>query len=60
MSAVEQYLAEHYWTEDDLQREVRADTAKRGPSIDRSATLDSGRGRPRIANTTATHTVATT
>ena len=37
MSALEQYLAEHYWTEDDLQREVRADTAKRGPSIEVSA-----------------------
>ena len=37
MSAVEQYLAEHYWTEDDLQRQVRADTAERGPSIEVSA-----------------------
>jgi predicted O-methyltransferase YrrM len=37
MNAVERYLSEHYWTEDDLHREVRADTAKRGPSIEVSA-----------------------
>jgi len=37
VDALEQYLAERYWTEDDLQREVRADTAKRGPSIEVSA-----------------------
>jgi len=37
MNALERYLSEHYWTEDDLQREVRADTAQRGPSIEVSA-----------------------
>src|SRR4051794_1695407 len=37
MDALEQYLSERYWTEDDLQREVRADTATRGPSIEVSA-----------------------
>ncbi|HZX56956.1 MAG TPA: O-methyltransferase [Ilumatobacteraceae bacterium] len=37
MDALEQYLSERYWAEDDLQREVRADTAKRGPSIEVSA-----------------------
>lgn len=38
---VEAYLAERYWTEDDLQRAIRADTAARGPSIEVSA--ESGR-----------------
>ena len=37
MDALEQYLSERYWSEDDLLREVRADTAKRGPSIQVSA-----------------------
>jgi len=37
VDAVERYLCEHYWSEDDLQREVRADTAARGPSIEVSA-----------------------
>jgi caffeoyl-CoA O-methyltransferase len=34
---LEQYLSERYWSEDDLLREVRADTAQRGPSIQVSA-----------------------
>ena len=33
MEALERYLSERYWSEDDLLREVRADTAARGPSI---------------------------
>ena len=33
MDPLEQYLSERYWSEDDLLREVRADTARRGPSI---------------------------
>jgi predicted O-methyltransferase YrrM len=37
MDALEQYLSERYWSEDDLLREVRADTAQRGPSIQVSA-----------------------
>ena len=37
MSELEQYLAEHYWSEDDLLREVRADIAQRGPQIQVSA-----------------------
>ena len=31
---LERYLSERYWSEDDLLREVRADTAQRGPSIE--------------------------
>ncbi len=38
---VDDYLAEHYWAEDELQRSIRADTAARGPSIEVSA--ESGR-----------------
>jgi predicted O-methyltransferase YrrM len=37
METLEQYLSERYWSEDDVLREVRADTAKRGPSIQVSA-----------------------
>jgi caffeoyl-CoA O-methyltransferase len=37
MDELEQYLAEHYWAEDDLLREVRADIAQRGPLIQVSA-----------------------
>jgi caffeoyl-CoA O-methyltransferase len=37
MIELEQYLAEHYWAEDDLLREVRADIAQRGPQIQVSA-----------------------
>ena len=37
MDALEQYLSERYWSEDDLLRDVRADTAQRGPSIQVSA-----------------------
>jgi caffeoyl-CoA O-methyltransferase len=37
MDALEQYLSEHYWTEDDVLREVRADIAARGPEIQVSA-----------------------
>jgi caffeoyl-CoA O-methyltransferase len=37
MDPLEQYLSERYWSEDDLLREVRADTARRGPSIQVSA-----------------------
>ena len=37
MDALEQYLSEHYWSEDDLLREVRADIAERGPQIQVSA-----------------------
>jgi predicted O-methyltransferase YrrM len=37
MGELEQYLAEHYWTEDELLREVRADIAERGPLIQVSA-----------------------
>jgi predicted O-methyltransferase YrrM len=37
MVELEQYLAEHYWAEDDLLREVRADIAQRGPQIQVSA-----------------------
>jgi caffeoyl-CoA O-methyltransferase len=37
MDPLEQYLSERYWSEDDLLREVRADTAERGPSIQVSA-----------------------
>jgi len=33
MDALEKYLSERYWSEDDLLRDVRADTAQRGPSI---------------------------
>ena len=34
---LEQYLAEHYWSEDDLLREVRSDIEQRGPAIQVSA-----------------------
>jgi caffeoyl-CoA O-methyltransferase len=34
---LEQYLEEHYWSEDDLLREVRADIEERGPTIQVSA-----------------------
>ena len=37
MDELEQYLAEHYWSEDDLLREVRADIEQRGPQIQVSA-----------------------
>jgi caffeoyl-CoA O-methyltransferase len=37
MSELEEYLAQHYWSEDDLLREVRADIAERGPLIQVSA-----------------------
>jgi predicted O-methyltransferase YrrM len=37
MDAVQHYLSEHYWLEDDLLRELRADIARRGPSIEISA-----------------------
>ena len=37
MDPVERYLSERYWSEDDVLREVRADTAQRGPSIQVSA-----------------------
>lgn len=37
MDALEQYLSEHYWSEDDLLREVRADIVQRGPTIQVSA-----------------------
>ena len=37
MDALEQYLSEHYWSEDDLLREVRADIEQRGPTIQVSA-----------------------
>src|SRR4029079_4060858 len=37
MDPLEEYLSERYWSEDDLPREVRADTARRGPSIQVSA-----------------------
>ena len=37
MDALEQYLSERYWSEDDLLREVRADIAERGPQIQVSA-----------------------
>ncbi len=37
MDALEQYLSERYWAEDDLLREVRADIAERGPQIQVSA-----------------------
>src|ERR1700712_3702274 len=37
MTELEQYLAERYWAEDDLLREVRADIAARGPQIQVSA-----------------------
>jgi predicted O-methyltransferase YrrM len=34
---LEQYLEEHYWAEDELLREVRADIEQRGPAIQVSA-----------------------
>jgi predicted O-methyltransferase YrrM len=37
MTGLEQYLAERYWAEDDLLRELRADIAARGPQIQVSA-----------------------
>ncbi len=37
MDPLEHYLSQRYWPEDDLLREVRADTAERGPSIQVSA-----------------------
>jgi caffeoyl-CoA O-methyltransferase len=37
MDPLEQYLSEHYWSEDDLLREVRADIEERGPAIQVSA-----------------------
>ncbi len=37
MAELEQYLAEHYWAEDELLCEVRADIAQRGPQIQVSA-----------------------
>jgi predicted O-methyltransferase YrrM len=37
MDALEQYLSERYWSEDDLLREVRADIEQRGPTIQVSA-----------------------
>ncbi len=37
MDALEQYLSQRYWTEDDLLREVKADIAERGPQIQVSA-----------------------
>jgi predicted O-methyltransferase YrrM len=37
MDALEQYLSEHYWSEDDLLREVRSDIEQRGPAIQVSA-----------------------
>ena len=37
MDALEQYLSEHYWSEDDLLRDVRADIEQRGPTIQVSA-----------------------
>jgi caffeoyl-CoA O-methyltransferase len=37
MDALEQYLSEHYWSEDDLLREVRSDLEQRGPAIQVSA-----------------------
>jgi caffeoyl-CoA O-methyltransferase len=37
MDALEQYLSEHYWSEDDLLREVRLDIEQRGPAIQVSA-----------------------
>ena len=37
MDALEQYLSERYWAEDDLLREVKADIAERGPQIQVSA-----------------------
>jgi predicted O-methyltransferase YrrM len=37
MDALEHYLSEHYWSEDDLLREVREDIEQRGPTIQVSA-----------------------
>ena len=37
MDPLEQYLSEHYWSEDDLLREVREDIEQRGPAIQVSA-----------------------
>ena len=37
MDELERYLSQHYWTEDDVLREVRADIAERGPQIQVSA-----------------------
>jgi caffeoyl-CoA O-methyltransferase len=37
MDELERYLSQHYWSEDDVLREVRADIAERGPQIQVSA-----------------------
>ena len=37
MDELERYLSQHYWTEDEVLREVRADIAERGPQIQVSA-----------------------
>jgi predicted O-methyltransferase YrrM len=37
MDELERYLSRHYWTEDEVLREVRADIAERGPQIQVSA-----------------------
>src|SRR5258705_7941603 len=37
MDPLGEYLSEHYWSEDDLLREVRADIEQRGPTIQVSA-----------------------
>jgi caffeoyl-CoA O-methyltransferase len=37
MDELARYLSQHYWTEDDVLREVRADIAERGPQIQVSA-----------------------
>jgi caffeoyl-CoA O-methyltransferase len=37
MDELERYLEQHYWTEDDVLREVRADIEQRGPQIQVSA-----------------------
>ena len=51
MDPLEEYLSERYWSEDDLLREVRADTAERGPSIQVSAEA----GAPAEVDETAAH-----
>ena len=37
MDELERYLSQHYWTEDDVLREVRAEITDRGPQIKVSA-----------------------
>jgi caffeoyl-CoA O-methyltransferase len=37
MDELERYLSEHYWSEDEVLREVRADIEQRGPQIQVSA-----------------------